>query len=149
MSVYNLTRATITFDGKAIPAEGIESITYMPAAADVPLPERTIGVFTPVEMTMTVEPGAWRNVLREIVAQERRAYQAAAVRAQLEGRIGFMWGPQLRFAWADVPVPMLPRWLRGPSALALRTAELAYRAGRPRRIPVRVGAYPAWVGRLR
>jgi hypothetical protein len=145
-----LKDATITFDGKTIPVEGIESIEYAPAAADVPLPERTVGVFhTEIEMTMTVEPGAWRTVLRELVAQERLAYQAAAVRAQLEERIGFMWGPQLRFAWADVPVPMLPRWLREPGALALRTAELAYRAGRPRRIPVRVGAYPVWVGRLR
>lgn len=43
-----------------------------------------------------------------------------------------------RFAWADKPLAHM----RGRAFRAAAQAELAFRARRPRRIPIKVGSYP-------
>ncbi len=87
-------------------------------------------------------PGTYVDFKIELRAAELQEVARLAEAARHQGWLTFRWGPWLRFAWADVRLDKLPQWMTGRHARALRTAELAYRARRPRRIPRRIGTYP-------
>lgn len=120
----------VTIDGKPAPGHRIE---LRHAELDVPVAADTYVMRATIRLVEGLD--AFK---RELRALELREIARLAEQARHQGRLMFTWGPFLRFAWADG----LPPWLQGPNARLMQRAELAYRARRLRRIPIRVGTYP-------